>query len=103
VRWVLGNRLGHAHHAHGEIASLVAQAHGLERRLAEAEQVAASASQRVAEAEQRAADAHARLERERAELTFRLDAMRATRAWRLAGAYWRARGLVSKLLGRARR
>ena len=96
----------------GERAAFVERVQHAEQRAADkdaaAERHRAELEARLSQAERQRADADARLSelaRELAEsrgheeragrLDAQLDAMRATRAWRLASRYWRARELVA--------
>jgi hypothetical protein len=120
-----------AHGLQGERAEWVERIHHAEQRAADADAVAAAQVERVQHLERIAAEADAAAEGERAVLVERvrsleqrvaeadaagmrhnaesesrgaqLDAMRATRAWRLASGYWRIRKRLVAWRGRTTR
>jgi hypothetical protein len=95
----------HAAEANAAAEAWVGRVQHAEQHAAEANAAAEAWVGRVQHAEQRAAEVHAAGERHRAEsagFAAQLDAMRATRAWRLARCYWRVRDRLAARRGRTR-
>jgi hypothetical protein len=93
-----------------ELGRLIALQWSWERLVHGMQSERAALVERVHHAERRAAEAEAAAERERGELAERasllqsqLEAMRATRAWQLAGRYWRLRDRLAARRGREAR
>jgi hypothetical protein len=80
----------------GERAALI-------ERVQHAEQRAAEAAEAAVAADREQATAREQLVERASLLQARLDAMRATRAWRLACRYWRVRDHLAALVGPTRR
>ncbi|HEY5318622.1 MAG TPA: hypothetical protein VIJ20_11605, partial [Solirubrobacteraceae bacterium] len=90
-----------------ELGRLIALQWAWEELVHDLQRERTALAERIQLTEQRAVQASAAAAREHAErvsvLQAQLDAMRATRAWQIAGRYWRVRNQLAARRGRAAR